>query len=150
MKQMFSPSELKRAADLAEMVEEEPSPLISVVRYESDVLFKILHYDQEQYLEIHRAPKNTFGNSLEFWMACIGNLTWNADFGAKTGIGECKPLSEYDWNRGSIKDFSTLPDYEAPRGRFEAAMMIRSEWNTHVAVCETDQEYFAYFWETTM
>jgi len=150
MKQMFSSTDLKIAADLLESSDEEPSSFVSIVRYEWDVLFDILRHDPEQYLEVHRAPKDAFKTSLEFWIACLGNLTWYDDFGVKTGFGECEPLSEYDWNRGYIRDFLALPGYEVPRGHFQAAMTMRSEWNTSVAICETDEEYFAYFWRTNV
>lgn len=102
--------------------------------------------------EVHRANASSFENALDFWIEAQNCLSWNHDFMAKGRPDMlCEPCSNQDLlddlHARSV-DEGLKNQFDMPRGQFVAGMIMRKEWDGYACICQTTEEYFAFFWIT--
>jgi hypothetical protein len=110
----------------------------------------------EEQIRIHRGKRANFKSIVQFWVASLSSQDWKereAYFLPYLQSGKCRPISENEFNdlvttySGELQQRLALPLHSAVG--FINAVQMYDEWNDMAAVAEYEDEFVAFYWDTT-
>jgi hypothetical protein len=163
---VVTPGEFEQA--LAEYAQEGALP-IEVHEFSGDRDFSA---DGESQLDILRGSKMIFRSQLKFWLQCFG-IIFNRDrefmyynLPKEQWPDAVEALQKFHWpqQEDSCRKIPEKAMWDLVnrclaglrwpyklelRGEFVAGILIADDWDEKYVLCETDQEYVYFHWETS-
>ncbi len=131
------------------MMEQELLPIQQVEYTHDDFKFP----GSEQMIDLHRAKKIDFDNTLQFWVHSLRSQDWNGSnqFLRYAQSGAFIPMTEAEFSNFIVEYARSLssPLRLAPKGEFIWAMQMYNAWNDVAVVAEFGEEYVSFYWSTT-
>ena len=110
-------------------------------------------WEEDELETMCRGSKKHFKNALEFWVATLNQISVDINYGVHTVEPTlCQPITDEQFEGFVSTQTERLRKLfnDKPCGNFIAGLNMRSEWNKIAVLCETTEEFIAYFWCTTV